>query len=220
MEYRVILTKNGKYLHTLYKCLTHNTGFLKFGELSDKHVDFPKMFVNFDGIIPVRYHILFVKAIEVGDKNRSIRDDYGRLIEEKPVDGKWTILDSGLYEFEESFWVYGYDPKTDRLSIRDIIQTILMKDVQDKHNFKQITVVHNKLVIQSDYDEFDMVICKCKEDAWRLHNKLATITSKTEINNLLFLGMSPPHIISETYDIIVERTGWTIEKVRRTTTRP
>jgi len=220
MEYRVIITKNSEYLHTLHKCKEHNTGYLKYGDLSSVEVDFPKRFINFGGIKTVFYEILFVKEIEEGDVNRTIRDGYGRLVQEKPVDGKWTILERKPYNYEEKFWVYGHDPKGDRLNIRDIITQILMKDVADPHNFKQIRVIHNKLIIQSDYDEFDMVICKCNEDARRLHRRLGEISKGTTIKNLLFLGIVPPEMISETYDTIVEKTGWAIEKVRRTTARP
>ena len=65
-----------------------------------------------------------------------------------------------------------------------------------------------------------MVVCKKLLEAQRLHHTLAKIVKKQKIKSLLFMGTAGPVMIGRMYDVIVEKTGWKIEKVRRTSTRP
>ena len=84
---------------------------------------------------------------------------------------------------------------------------------------KQIIIVHNKLVIYNE-DQFDMVLCKNKNDAQRLHHSLAKIARKQKIKSLMFMGTATPATITRMYDLIKESTGWPIQKIKRTSTRP
>jgi len=220
MGYRIVLTKNNEYKQTLYKCQRDETAYINYRILKkhNESVFFPRKFINYNGIKPVKYQILIVKDIEEGDVNRNVRDNKGKFYEEKPLNGMWTILDSAEYNIEETFWVYGYDPKTNRLTIGDIIKK-LMKGAYKAKMVKSILVVHNKLVIHNE-NEFEMVICKNKKDAQRLHHELAKAANKTKIKSLLFLGTATPATISRMYEYIHEQTGWAYTKIRRTTTRP
>jgi hypothetical protein len=65
-----------------------------------------------------------------------------------------------------------------------------------------------------------MIICKCKKDAQRLHHTLAKAAQNNKIKNLLFMGTASKASISKMYDLILEKTDWNIEKIRRTSTRP
>ena len=108
----------------------------------NESVLFPKRFINYGSIKPVEYQIYVVKEREKGDKNRFLRDEAGKLYEEKPLFGKWTVIDSANYEFEEDFWVYGHNPRTDRITIHDIMK-LVMKGAYKKKMVKQVIVVHN-----------------------------------------------------------------------------
>lgn len=218
--YRVILVKNGEYKKTLHRCKTRETSFIRFREFKEenKAVMFPKMNINYNKIDKVGYKIYVVKDTEESDKFRMLRDSYGKLYEEKPIFGIWTVLDDSDYQVEETFWLFGKNPKNDRVTIKDIIK-ILMSGIYKKQITKQVIVVHNKLVIHNE-DHFDMVICKCIDDAQRLHHALAKATKINKINNILFMGTASQATISRMYDLIKEKTGWPIQKIWRTTTRP
>jgi len=218
--YRVILVKNGEYKKTLHRCRTRETSFVRFRGFKEenKSVIFPKMNINYNKIDKVNYKIYVVKDIEEGDKFRMLRDSYGKLYEEKPIFGIWTVLDDADYKIEETFWLFGKNPKNDRVTIKDIIK-ILMSGIYKKQITKQAIVVHNKLIIHNE-DQFDMVICKCIDDAQRLHHVLAKVTKINKINNILFMGTASQATISRMYDLIKEKTGWPIQKIWRTTTRP
>jgi len=219
MLYRVILTRNGEYKKTLHRAKKETTSFLNFNKIKmENNVFFGKEFVNYNGIIPVTYKIYVVKDFEESDKPRLIRNRIGKLVYEKPIFGIWTVLHDSTYEIEESFWVYGYNNQTDRKSIIDIIQ-LLMVGMGDKRKTKQVVVVNNKLLIHVE-DQFEMVICKCKKDAQRLHHALAKAAKDNKIKNLFFMGTANKKMCGDYYDIIHEHTGWSYTKIWRTTTRP
>jgi hypothetical protein len=218
MLYRVILVANGVYKKTFHKSKTRETAFINYHSLKEKNnVLYPRKFINTNGIKPVKYQICVTKITEEGDTFRLLRDDYGKTYTESPI-GDWTILASDDYEVEETFWLYGFNPKADRPNITEVVKK-LMIGAYAKKMVKQIIVVYNKLIIYNE-DQFDMVICKNMEDAQRLHHTLAKIAKKQKIKSLLFMGTASQSMVSRMYDIIVEETGWDILKVRRTTTRP
>jgi hypothetical protein len=219
MLYRVILTKNGDYKKTIHRCKKRTTSFINFNNIkNENNVLFERKFINYNGIKPVKYKIYVVKDLEESDTPRMIRDRFGRLVEEKPIFGIWTVLADADYDIEESFWVHGFNPSTQRKNIFDIIQ-ILMVGLNDPRRTKQIVVVHNKLLFY-DEERFDMVICKNKKDAQRLHHALAKAATENKIKSLYFMGTAGKAIIGEFYEIIHENTGWSYTKIWRTTTRP
>lgn len=219
MLYRVILVSNGEYKKTLHRSKKRETCFNNYHKLieENKSVLFPKKFINTKKISPVKYEICVIKPTEPGDTFRVLRDDFGRLYTEKPI-GDWTILASNEYKVEENFWIFGCDSKSDRPTIANVIKKIV-SGAYKKNMVKQIIVVHNKLIIYNE-EQFDMVICKCIEDAQRLHHAIAKIAKKQKIKSLLFMGTATPATVGRMYDIIHENTGWPYTKIRRTSTRP
>ena len=220
MVYRVILLRNGKYKKTLHRCRTKDTSFINYQIIKkgNENIIFPRKFVNSNGIRPVKYEICVVKDFEEGDGSRTLRDDLGRVYKEKVLFGKWTVLASNEYNYEETFWVYGDDPVNERKTILELMPRIMDGANRQKYT-KQIIVVHNKLLIHNE-EEFMMVICKNKEDAQRLHHTLQKAAKKNKIKMLVFLGTASPATVSRMYDIILENTDWSIEKIRRTSTKP
>lgn len=219
MLYRVILTRNGEYKQTLHRCKTRDTSFINFNRIKDENkVLFERKFLNYNGIIPVEYKIYTVKDYEDTDKLRTVRNKLGKLVEEPPIFGIWTVLNDADYQVEETFWLYGNNPSTERKTITDIVK-LLMIGMNEPKNVKQIVVVYNKLLIHNE-DQFDMVICKCTKDAQRLHHALAKAVSDNKIKNLLFMGTAKKKMISIFYDVIHKNTKWPYRKIRRTTTRP
>jgi len=213
MRYRIILVKNKKKKQILHKSSSHEVITNKFRELREENnVHFPQK-----GIIPVKYEILLIKERIDGDEDRVVRNDLGQLVEEKNESKKWVIVDSAPYDIEETFWVYGYDSRSERFTIKDIIKKLLMKGIHNKNHTKQIVIVKNKLVIRGD--DLDFVICKCPADCVRLHNKLKDVGKNSKTRKLLF-GNASEKTCGDMYDLIEEKTGWSKTKIWRTTTRP
>jgi len=219
MTYRVILTANGKYMKTLHKSRTIDTSFTHYHALiyTNQSVKFPKRFINTAKILPVKYQICVTKITEPNDTFRRLRDAYGRTYFEKPL-GDWTILAAEPYEIEETFWIFGLNPKANRPIIDEVVKRLAV-GAYKKNMVKQVLVVHNKLVIYNE-EQFDMVICKCKKDAQRLHHTLGAIAKKQRIKSLMFMGTATPATISWMYPLIQKETGWSYAKTVRRTTRP
>lgn len=220
-RYRVIVTKNGKYLSTLWRCQKKSTAFIQFTKFKGENKDiiFPKKYINSivnkkHGIRPVEFKILVVKNTEPNDKFRVLRDKFGRTYTEKPI-GSWTILDEAEYNYEEQFLVYGVGARgKERYTVKDIIKKITV-GAYKKDVLKQIIVVYNKLVIYNE-DSFDMVLCKNKQDAQRLHHFLYKLSVKNKITGFTFAGtvQKRSKVLNQMYQIIHDRTGWSLKKIR------
>ena len=218
MNYRVVLTANGVYKKTLHRCKTRETAFINFHRIKDENkVMFPQKFINTKGIKPVKYEICVTKPTEESDVFRILRDNFGRTYTESPL-GDWTILHSDSYEIEESFWMYRFNPKLERPTIKEVVKR-LVTGAHSKKMVKQIIVVYNKLIIYNE-DQFDMVLCKNMEDAQRLHHTLARIAKKQKIKSLMFMGTASKANIGRMYDLIHDNTKWPYTKIRRRSTRP
>ncbi len=200
-------------------CKTKETSFMNYHALieENKSVKFPKKFINTLKIKPVKYKICVVKPTEPTDTFRIIRDDFGRVYTEKPI-GDWTILASNDYQIEETFWLFGFNSMGRRPTIGEVVKKLVSGAYKAKM-VKQVIVVHNKLIIYNE-EQFDMVICKCKEDAQRLHHALGAVAKKQKIKSLLFMGTATPATVGRMYQIIHEHTGWPMPKIRRRSTRP
>jgi hypothetical protein len=217
--YRVILVRNGEYKATLHRCRKRSTAFDSFRKIkeeNEKEIMFPKKFINYGKIVPVEYKIYCVKDTEDGDEFRLINDNIGKVKYEKPIFGIWTVLDEAEYNIEEKFWIYGNNPKSERSTIKDVIK-ILMTNINNKKINKQIIVVYNKLLIYNE-EQFDMILCKNKKDAQRLHHELAKAMSNSKIKNLLFMGTASKVMISRLYKLIQEKTNWPLIKIYRRST--
>ena len=95
----------------------------------------------------------------------------------------------------------------------------MMVGAYKKNMVKQLIVVHNKLILHNE-EQFEMIICKCKEDAQRLHHMIHNACKKNKIKSIIFMGTASEATVSYMYDIIHEHTGWPYTKIRRTSTRP
>lgn len=216
MNYRVVLLLNGKYKKTLHKCKTLETIYQNYNRIiEENHVYFPKKYINSRGIKRAKYEIAITKKTEEGDSFRIRRDDLGKLYTEEPL-GDWTIIDSDLFDVEETFYLWGLENETDRVDIREILKR-LMINAHSKRIVKQVIVVYNKVIIYNE-EQFDMVMCKNLVEAQRLHHTLAKISKKQKIKSLLFMGTASKATITRLYDLIHDETGWEYSKIRRTTT--
>lgn len=216
MRYKIIITKDGKKKKVLYEGTDENVAKEKYYNTKDNNkVLFPKENNAYKKVNSVKYEIMFLKEKEVSDTPFYVRDELGRTT---PVDlnsNQWSLLHKGDYNYEEKFTVFGYDK---RLETKEIIKYILLrKNKVDK--IKQVNYVINKVLIYQNGD-FDIVVCKNNSDAKRLYKTLREFSENNKVKNIMFTGLVGKRNRTKLYKRIVEKTGWTINKTYRSSTRP
>tara|TARA_R110000751_G_scaffold153898_1_gene258983 strand:+ start:6620 stop:7276 length:657 start_codon:yes stop_codon:yes gene_type:complete len=218
MGYRIIISCNGKKKKVLHKSDDIKHIKKKYFFIKDKNkVLFPKKTNAYKKTTPVKYELILMKQWEVGDTPFTDRDELGRTVEVGDINKKWTILHKDEYFYEEKFTIYGLN---ERLTSIVIIKKMLMKKQKRKGIIiKQVNYVNNKLLIHQ-YDDFDLVICKCPEDCKRLYDILKDFCDNNKVKNIMFTGAIGKLSMTNTYKMIMEKTGWDRWKTYRTVTRP
>ena len=157
-----------------------------------------------------------------GDKMPTkLRDEYGRLVEHTTNSETWNIYDKFPCLKEEKFWVYGYNPQSDRKTFKWIYTDLIVREFQDDSSVVvQCCVYKNKVILTYDSKRVRFIICKNGSDAIRLYNKLNMDTQKNKIHHIYFMGQITSYsqrgkmIISQIADL----TGWNLNKIRQKAT--
>ena len=217
MNYRIIIVKDNKKKKVLHNGKQLHNAKSKFFSLVDKNIVlFPKEHISYKKTKPVKYEILLLKEKEEDDPQFTDRDELGRTLPITTKGDSWTIVEKRFYEFEEKFSVFGY---FERMEMKSILKKIFLPSIKTKGMVKQVNYIFNKVMIWHD-NEFDIVTCKCTKDAKRFHNILRDFCVDQKINNVMFSGHVPKRNRTKMFKTIVEKTGWKIEKLYRTSTRP
>ena len=217
MNYRIIIVKDNKKKKVLHNGKQLHNAKSKFFSLVDKNIVlFPKEHISYKKTKPVKYEILLLKEKEEDDPQFTDRDELGRTLPITTKGDSWTIVEKRFYEFEEKFSVFGYP---ERMEMKSILKKIFLPSIKTKGMVKQVNYIFNKVMIWHD-NEFDIVTCKCTKDAKRFHNILRDFCVDQKINNVMFSGHVPKRNRTKMFKTIVEKTGWKIEKLYRTSTRP
>ena len=190
-------------------------------------VVFPKKFTNNGTLEEFNSEYLILRKIrnENADNTSRLRNEYGKLVEHKYSDKGWMIYDKFPQLVEETFWVYGYNPRTDRKTFQWILDNIVVGDTEnmtDDELYYDSTVVFvylNKVFVQKDED-FEFIICKNKEDAKRMYSELEQRTKKRR-RNVFFVGEIRGGTFRgrELIKKIKKKTGWDEHKICRSSTR-
>jgi hypothetical protein len=216
MQYKIIITKNGKKKKVLYEGSNEKIAKEKYYNTKDNNkVLLPKKNNAYKKVESVNYEILFLKEKEENDTPFYDKDDIGRTIPVNINSEKWSLVHKDVYYFEEKFSVFGYEK---RLDTKEIIKLILLRrNKLDK--IKQVNYVINKVLIYQDGD-FDVILCKNNSDSKRLYKTLLKFCDSNKVSNIMFTGLVSKGNRTKLYKKIVEKTGWTPNKVYRSSTRP
>lgn len=144
-------------------------------------------------------------------------NEYGKLVEQKlDVDG-WRIIDKFRYDVEETFWVYGYDNRSDRKDFKWIYNSLISGI--SVYDFKRVLVFKNKVIFKDDNNDIEMILCKTEYDAVRMYNLLEEMVTKNKIKQIIFIGSfnSWSDERRKLEQEIAELTGWNLKKIRMAT---
>lgn len=228
--YRIIITSQNKIMVCVFKTLYKKSAVSAFNKIiieNKKSVKFKVKYSSRDHkLMSSKYEILLMKTKTDDDPDSPLhRNEFGKLVPHTCNSNKMIIYKKEEYLFEETFWIYGLNPKSQRRDyfyiLNDLIVDELTKNGQlkIKYPIKTLIVYRNKLLIEND-DDFEIVICKCEEDSVRLYTELQNDIKKQKIKSVAFLGFAKDNLEKRIEEKLLEKTGWTLSKIRRKNTRP
>lgn len=212
--FQIIITKNRKKIKVLHSYARKTDANNKFEKLKSQAVFFPKTKLYKDKKLEdVFYEILLIKKKEENDKNRIVKNEIGKFIEETSNNSEWSIINSAPYKMEETFNVTGANRK---LTGKEILDNLVLNNKQ-KNNPKQLLILKNKIIIESL--SIYVVTCKNKEQAIKLYNRIRTHCYDNKINNILFFGSIPKIDFKVWYKKLHDRLGIEYNRLYRTSSR-
>lgn len=216
-SYKIISCCNGKQNKFIGKYRSSEEAYLVFEQLKkqDENVIFPISNTRTDGKIKnsINEYIL----IEKNDgENTLLRNEYGKLVEQKLNKEGWIIRDKFRYKIEEKFWVWGYNNRSERKTFIWIYENIVLENFNNYFDFKRVLVYKNKIVIKHDSGKVDIIFCKNESDAISFYNLLEDFLKKDKIKQIVLIGdysaLSPRRKKLE--DELMEITGWSRKKIQ------
>ena len=218
MEYDILIIKNKKRYKKIGTFRTSEGANNKYNKILEQNkVLYPQQYGIFikKKIVRVDYEIVMMKDYEEGDELITVRDNYGQLLtkENKIQPNGKIIVKRDVYSVEERFTIMGIKQ---RYTTAEIIKNLLLMKKEDF--MKRITFVHNKLVVEHS-NTFDVVICKNRNDAERLHHTLEMFCKVNKLGGVIFFGLANMYTAEEFYTKIHEKTGWVMDRIFKTSTR-
>lgn len=158
-------------------------------------------------------YLLLEKVREITEDTiltNDLYDEFGNKVTHSTSSEKWRIYDKIPCLTEETFWVYRYNPHSDRKTYQWIFNNLIIKPLYEKYVIIQILRFNNKIVLRHDNQHIDMIICKNPSDAIYFYNLLQTDIENNKIPNIYPSGSITCYdergktIINE----LLELTGW------------
>ena len=221
-DFKIVSVLNGKQNEYICQCFTSEDAYSRLEELKKKNeeVIFPRKVINAGKLKESKDEYLILQKNRDGNlKETQLRNEFGKLVSQKTNSAVWEVYDKCEKLVEETFWVYGYCPKTERKTFQWIYDNLMIGKLTEKHFIIRIILYKNKIVIKHDEQPIDFVICKNISDAIRFYNLLEEWCKK--IRQIFFLG-SYSKISDKRRELeaeLVELTGWNKIKIQCPSTR-
>lgn len=219
--YKIVACRNGKQIKYIGKYVDAESAYSKINELLDnnKKIIFPSKITHADKIKDDKFEYLILER-KTSDNVVLLRNDIGKLVEQKTNSENWVIYDKFKYDVEETFWVWGYNNKSERKTFKWIYDNILIGNLMSEYDIIRVLLYKNKIIFKDDDENLDMVFCKSISDAIRFYNLLQEWIKKDKIKQIFFLGQY--NDISEKRrqleNQIMKLTGWSKKKIQMSST--
>lgn len=223
IDFKIVSMLNGKQNGYIGSYQTYADAYSKLQELNNLNstIVFPRKFINNETINTVKDEYLILERNRFGDKSDGLlRNEFGKFVEQKITNNtKWVVRDKIVRLVEETFWVYGYDPKSDRKTCQWILDYLIFGAIETEYDIIRVLVYKNKLIIKYDNKPMRMVMCKNKSDAIRLYNFISDQIRIKKIKQVVCIGAYNVVCDSrrELEQDIMNLTGWDKRKIQRST---
>jgi hypothetical protein len=212
--YKLVLYENNNRLKVLYNYTRVKDAKYRFDLLTSKSSSLKKEIIYKDKeLVNVSYKLFLTKKREENDKSISVRDEYGKLLEDVMNDPNEVVVDVSDYEIEEQYSVTGANRK---LSAYEILNSVLLNKLSER-NTKQVVILNNKLIIESLV--INMITCKNVSEVVRLYNFLRSKCWDGKVGNVIFFGEVQKQDKGLWYKKIHEQTGVSYNRLYRKISR-
>ncbi len=220
VKYKIISCRNGIQNKFIGGYRTSEEAYEVFNnlKLKDNKVVFPSLSTgNPPKKNAIDEYILIKKTNKV---NYGLRNEYGKIVEQKTNVEGWNVIDKFRYKKEETFWVWGLDNHKERKDFMWIYENIILSGLELTMNYNRVYVYKNKVLVKNDSGDIDMIICKNDNDAVAFYNKVEETAKNDKIRQVLLIGdygntLKRRRIVEKE---IRELTGWNDRKIKRNTT--
>lgn len=221
-DYKIVGVLNGKQNEYFGQYSSLEDAYASFQELEKRNSEiiFRRKVINAGTLKDSRDEYLLLQKNRNGDLgNTMLRNKFGKLVEQISSNPKWIIYDKCERYVEETFWIYGHCPKTDRKTFKWVYDNMIIGGLVKDYDIERILFYKNKLIIKYDDGKLGIVICKNCSECLRFYNLLQEWCKKNR--QIFFLGSFDK--ISdrrrELEEELMEYTGWTKIKIQRDSTR-
>lgn len=212
--FQIVLLENNTKIKVLHSYSRLYDANYRFNLLARKTTSMPKKYTYRDKkLTETNYRILLMKKRELGEKSITIRDDYGKVLDELMSDPDWIILNESKYEIEEQFSVTGANRK---LNSDEIIKYVILPKLSES-NIKQVFMLNNRIIIEGNL--FNMITCKSIDETIRLYNVIRVYCFDNKIKNIVFFGSVQKVDKKMWYKKIHNLTGISYNRLYRKITR-
>ena len=213
--YKIYFTRNGNREKMIGQYRTIEEAYERFKQekIRSELVVFPRSTKIYRKVEESIDECLLVAKTDSGPT--MIRNEYGKLVENRTNLEGWEVIDKFRNNVEETFWVWGYNNRKDRKDFTWIYNELLVRDGFEMYEFRRVFTFRNKLLVRYDDLSLNFVICKSEFDTIRLYNELQNKAKKDGYKQLIFTG-DRSEMSEETKKLILELmeiTGWSQKKV-------
>jgi hypothetical protein len=222
-DYKIVACRNGRQVKYIGNYPDIKQAYAEVDRLKkeNKEVILPKRVIQRDRVTSNVGEYLLLERNKGGkDESPLLRNEFGKLIPHKTNTAKWVILDKFKWVEEETFWVYGYDPKRGRKTFLWVYENVIAGQITSKYDVKRIILYNNKVIIKHDNADIDIIFCKNKSEAIRFYNHIEEFAKRDHYDQIFFVGeygfRNPK--TTKLIDELCEYTGWDRRKITRVST--
>lgn len=221
-DFKIVATTNGRQVEYVgqYSTLEDARQKLKDLERANESIVFPRKVINAGKLKESRDEYLLLQKNRDGNlKVGQLRNEFGKLVEQQTNSKVWEVYDKCERLVEETFWVYGKCPKTERKTFQWIYENIIIGKLYEEYDIERIILYKNKIIVKYDNIPIDIIICKNISDAIRFYNLLEEKCKRNK--QIFFLGCynKVSDKRRELEKEILDLTGWDKRKIQCPSTR-
>jgi len=220
-DFKIVTSLNNKQNGYVGQYSTYSDARAKFLELErgNENIIFPRKVLNSGKISKSKDEYLMLEKNRSGlERDGVTRNEFGKFTIQKISNNtKWIIRDKMERKVEETFWVYGFDPKRDRKTYVWILENLILNKLENSYDIIRIALYKNKLLIKYDNAPMNLVLCKNLSDCIRMYNMISEKAEKEKIRQIICVGAfnAVSEKRREIENDIMELTGWEKVKIQR-----